>query len=59
MYANIIISSFLQMRDYNNYDSFATASLVFGHLAFIICMVVIGLLTYSVLSFFYKYPKLS
>ncbi len=59
MYANIILMAFLQMNDYNLYDSFSTASLVFSHLFIAASLTVIGLVIYKLISFFNEYPKLS
>lgn len=59
MYANTISSVFLQMKDYTNYDDFSMASVVIAHLALAVCLAVIGLLLYKIISFFNQYPKLS
>ena len=59
IYANTITSVFLQMKDYNNYDNFAFASVIIAHVILAMCLAIIGLLIYRIISFFNNYPKLS
>lgn len=59
IYANTISSVFLQIKDYNTSDNFAFASIIIAHIVLAVCLTVIGLLIYRIISFFNKYPKLS
>ncbi len=52
MYVNIIFSTFLQIKDYENYDSFSMGSIVIAHIILIACLTVLGLLVYKIISFF-------
>jgi len=59
MYVNLIFMAVLQMRDYNLYDNFSTASIVVAHMFVFAAMLIIGLLAYKIIKFFNDYPKLS
>ncbi len=59
IYANTISSVFLQIRDYSTSDNFAFTSIIIAHIVLAVCLTVIGLLIYRIISFFNKYPKLS
>lgn len=59
MYVNTVLMAFLQMRDYNNYDTFSMASLALSHIFVIACLAIIGILIYKIMSFFNQYPKLT
>jgi hypothetical protein len=52
MYANIILNVFLQMRDFNVYDTFSMASLVMAVVFLAISFAIIALLMYKIISFF-------
>jgi hypothetical protein len=59
MYVNLIFMAVLQMRDYNLYDNFSTASIVLAHIFVFVAMLIISLLAYKIIKFFNDYPKLS
>ena len=59
MFVNTVFMSVLQMRDYNMYDTFASASIVIAHIALAACFIIIILLVYSIIRFFNEYPSLS
>jgi hypothetical protein len=58
-YVNTIFFIFFQMRDYNMYDNFTIASLVFSHIVLLVFVITLGLLIYKIVDFFISYPKLS
>ncbi len=58
-YVNTIFFIFFQMRDYNMYDNFTIASLVFSHIVLLAFVITLGLLIYKIVNFFISYPKLS
>ena len=49
----------MQMRDYNQYDSFSQASVIISHILLVIIGLFFVYLVYRVISFFREYPKLS
>lgn len=49
----------MQMRDYNQYDSFSQASIVIAHILLVLIGLFFVYLVYRVISFFREYPKLS
>ena len=49
----------MQMRDYNQYDSFSQASIIISHILLVIIGLFFVYLVYRVISFFREYPKLS
>jgi hypothetical protein len=56
---NTVFFAFLQLRDYNIYDTFAQVSLILAH-AFIAFFIIVSILVaYRVLSFYQEYPVLS
>ena len=59
MYVNTVFMAILQMRDYNMYDNFATASIAMAHIFMFACLLVIGFIVFKVAKFFSDYPKLS
>ena len=59
MYVNTVFMAILQMRDYNMYDTFATASIVMAHIILFVCLIVVGFMIFKVAKFFNDYPKLS
>ena len=49
----------MQMRDYNQYDSFSQASIIIAHILLALIGSFLVYLVYRVISFFREYPKLS
>lgn len=56
---NTVFFAFLQLRDYNIYDTFTQVSLILAHLFIIFFAVICALVAYRVLSFYKEYPSLS
>ena len=59
MFLNTVFFSFLQMRDYNLYDTFSEVSVVFAHITLFFVLLLFIYLIYRVISFFRESPKLS
>jgi hypothetical protein len=56
---SMVFFAFLQLRDYNLYDSFAQAGLIFAHLFILLFVVIAVLVAYRVVAFHREHPQMS
>jgi hypothetical protein len=56
---NTIFFAFLQLRDYNLYDSFAQAGLILAHAFIAIFLIICLLIAYRVVIFHKEHPTMS
>jgi Ca2+/Na+ antiporter len=56
---NTVFFAFLQLRDYNIYDTFAQVGLVFAHFFILFFVVVSVMVAYKVISFQKEHPQMS
>ena len=56
---NTVFFAFLQLRDYNIYDTFAQVGLVFAHFFILFFVVIFILVAYRVISFQKEHPQMS
>ena len=59
MFLNTVFFIFLQMRDYEFYDTFAEASIFTSVFTLFFFVLLLVLICYKIISFFVEYPKLS
>lgn len=59
MYLNTIFFIFMQMKDYNQYDTYTLASIVIAHIILVLIAIFFVFLVYRVISLFRENPKLS
>lgn len=56
---NTVFFAFLQLRDYNIYDTFSQVGLILAHFIILLFVIISVLLAYRVISFHREHPQMS